>query len=134
MPVLSEAAARSTHVHASSSWEIVFPDPGVPITAQTQVDYVYVTYTDLDGNKTTQVFQRLVDAAVYTQAIEGFWQAINEANGQYIDIATKDELYQEILTLMLNHTNTYGKDILPRDLKNAANEIEEHFGMEKTTW
>lgn len=134
MPVLSEATARSAHAEANSAWEITSPDPnnGGEITAQTEVDFVRVAYTDFDGNETIQYFQRLLDATVYTQTIATFWKAVDEANK--CDKATKDSCYQNILTLMGNQVNTYGKDFLSHDLKKAVNEIEEYFNIEMTTW
>lgn len=110
------------------------PDPnnGGEITAQTEVAFVRVTYTDLDGNKTVQFFERLVDAHVYNQTIETVWKLIDVANKS--NRADKDLSYQEILTLMGNQVSTYGQGFLPHDLKKAVNEIEEYFNIEMTVW
>lgn len=106
MPVLSEATIRFTHAKSNSAWEIMSPDPnnGGEITAQTEVAYVRVTYTNFDGNKTIQFFERLKDAHVYNQTIETFWEAIDAATT--CNKAAKDSCYQEILTMMGNQVTS----------------------------
>ena len=84
-----------------------------------------ITYTDLDGNGTTQYFQRLEDTRVYSETIKLVWELIDKANGY--DKTTKDFCYQEVLTLMEGQVTTYGEGYLPHDLKTAINEIKEYF-------
>ena len=75
MPILSDATIRLAHTNSKEAWKIVFPEPndGRPITVETELDFVHVTYTDLDGNKTSHFFQSLRDSHIYIQSIEYQW-------------------------------------------------------------
>ena len=122
MTILAESLARSTHAKLNSSWETAIMSVGGG--AQTKVAW-NITYTDLDGNGTTQYFQRLEDTRVYSKTIKLVWELIDKANG--CDKTTKDFCYQEVLTLMEGQVTTYGEGYLPNDLKTAIHEIKEYF-------
>ncbi|CAB9527730.1 hypothetical protein SEMRO_2058_G312870.1 [Seminavis robusta] len=122
MTILAESPARSTHAKLDSSWETTIMN--IEEGDQTKVAWS-ITYTDLDGNKTTQYFQRLEDTHVYSKTIKLVWGLIDKANG--CDKTTKDFCYQEVLTLMEGQVATYGEGYLPHDLKTAINEIKECF-------
>ena len=143
MTILAESPARSTHAKLDSSWETAIMSVGGG--DQTKVAW-NITYTDLDGNETTQCFQhledtdvyqglllpgttqyfqRLEDTRVYSETIKLVWELIDKANG--CDKTTKDFCYQEVLTLMEGQVTTYGEGYLPHDLKTAINEIKEYF-------
>ncbi|CAB9510054.1 hypothetical protein SEMRO_418_G138840.1 [Seminavis robusta] len=134
MPVLSEATAYLAHAKSNGAWEFMYPDPnnGGPITAQTAVVFVRVTYTERDGNKTVQEFQCLGDAFIYSQQIETFWEAVHAANE--CDEVVKVVCYREVLDLMNQQIGTYGKGYLPRELKKAMNENEGYLNIELTVW
>ncbi|CAB9518626.1 hypothetical protein SEMRO_950_G223740.1 [Seminavis robusta] len=122
MTILAENHARSTHAKLDSSWETAIMS--IKGGNQTKVAWS-ITYTDLDGNKTTQYFQRFEDTHVYSKIIKLVWGLIDKANG--CDKTTKDFCYQEVLTLMEGQVATYGEGYLPHDLKTAINEIKECF-------
>ncbi|CAB9530013.1 expressed unknown protein [Seminavis robusta] len=125
MPVLSEAAAYLAHAKSNEAWAFMY-------LAQTAVVFVRVTYTERDGNKTVQDFQRLGDAFVYSQQIGTFWEAVDAANGS--NEVVKRVCYREILDLMNQQIQTYGQGYPPRELKKAMNEIEEYLDVALTVW
>ena len=132
MPVLTDSTRHAEHAVASDNWVIASndPGPGVEVTAETEFDWVTVTYTDVDGNDTFKIFGTLLDATVYSNTIETFWQTIDLVNRA--DEDTKNTVYREILTLMKGQVGKYGQGYLPKELKSAVNEIETHFKL--TIW
>ncbi|CAB9527501.1 hypothetical protein SEMRO_2008_G310670.1 [Seminavis robusta] len=122
MTILAESPARSTHAKLDSSWETAIMSVGGD--DQTKVAWS-ITYIDLDGNETTQYFQRLEDTRVYSETIKLVWELIDKANG--CEKTTKNFCYQEILTLMEGQVATFGAGYLLHYLKTAINEIKEYF-------
>ena len=128
MPVLlSEAAERFAHADKASSWEIMSPDPnnGGEITAQTEVLYARVTYTDSDGNNTVQFLESLRDCCIYIKTITAVWELLDTANRS--NEAVKNICYQEVVNMMEGQVAIYGEGYLPPDIKQAINEIKEYL-------
>ena len=129
MTVLSQATARLAHADPNgNAFDIKM---GLNKDGN-EVGIFRVVYTDFDGNKTTEYFEKNEDATRYPKIIEGFWNVIDAANK--CDKTDKDRLYQSILDSMKQLVNAQGKSFLPHDVKKAMNEIEGYFNIELTVW